>query len=195
MRLQVVRERRASNQSENEREKAELEEAWNRCGGNECRCGKAPCPVGGLLRCVTCGDIKKKVCRKAACKPTTTGGLPVLAPPVATPLLNAQVGAQAPVEATGDATGEANGQANGQATAEPDLTLDLAHVVPAELTLRQKEIQGRTSGQPSMYQAERPWALHTPSPGHHGGEGAASSILPRSSRRYIKLTCVLHLAA
>ena len=94
----------------------------------------------------------------------------MLAPPVATPLLNAQAGAQAPVEATGDATGEANGQA----TAEPDLTLDLAHVVPAEPTLQQKEIQGRTLGQPSMYQAERSWALHTPSPGHHGGEGAAS---------------------
>ena len=98
----------------------------------------------------------------------------MLAPPVATPLLNAQAGAQAPVEATGDATGEANGQANGQATAEPDLTLDLAHVVPAEPTLRQKEIQGRSLGQSSMYQSERSWALLTPSPRHHGGEGAAS---------------------
>ena len=32
-----------------------------------CQCGFCPCPQAALKLCPTCGDIKKHLCRKAAC--------------------------------------------------------------------------------------------------------------------------------
>ena len=43
-----------------------LHAAWATCG-EVCTCERVPCPVAGLKKCATCGDIKSRLCIKKAC--------------------------------------------------------------------------------------------------------------------------------
>ena len=53
--------------------KTALSVAWDKCG-LECKCpivffgGVRKCPVKGMRKCLICGDVKKSVCQKQACK-------------------------------------------------------------------------------------------------------------------------------
>ena len=49
-------------------------EAYNKCYP-VCTCGADPCPWAGMHLCLTCGDIKRSICRKQSC---TGSGQPLL---------------------------------------------------------------------------------------------------------------------
>ena len=59
--------------------RAQLAAAFEKCGAG-CVCGADPCPVAGLKRCVTCGDIKKRVCGKQVCKAARDAAAPKALP-------------------------------------------------------------------------------------------------------------------
>ena len=60
------KEERALKKAELEASAAAQLEAYNKCTP-VCTCGLTPCPQAGLVLCTICKDIKKNVCREAAC--------------------------------------------------------------------------------------------------------------------------------
>ena len=68
---------------------AALQSAWEKCGKG-CICGLAEaCPIKGLKRCSTCGDIKSRVCIKKPCVAARRPLLITFVPPATAPALPA----------------------------------------------------------------------------------------------------------
>ena len=76
-------------------EARQLAEAFERCQGG-CVCGETPCPMAKMKKCAVCGDIKKKVCAKRACREAQQP-LALPAPPVVASADTPQV-VQTPME-------------------------------------------------------------------------------------------------
>ena len=50
--------------------------------GDACACAEQPCAMAKMMRCAACGDIKRGVCRKAACQPVAPLALTFVEPAV-----------------------------------------------------------------------------------------------------------------
>ena len=83
-RIDGDKRRRVEEKEKAESEAADLQRRFEQCSSS-CTCGETPCRVQGLKRCPHCGDIKKQVCRKQACKAARGEGrgalLAIEAPP------------------------------------------------------------------------------------------------------------------
>ena len=88
---------REKKQTAAEKERARVVAAWTRCkGGCQCKYGGTRgqttkkkdhvCPYKDLIMCDVCGDLKKTVCRKAACTtPPAPGSITVATDPATDP--------------------------------------------------------------------------------------------------------------
>ena len=83
--MQAAKDEREAKRARLELEAEERLQLYLNCHP-KCTCGEVPCPMAGLVRCHTCGDIKKHMCRKAACVAVAPLTLTMVPAPPAAPL-------------------------------------------------------------------------------------------------------------
>ena len=62
--------------------------------GDTCACAEQPCAMAKMVRCGACFDIKRGVCRKAACQPVAPLALTYVEPAEPLALTNVAIGAE-----------------------------------------------------------------------------------------------------
>ena len=82
--IQQKKDEREAKRAQLELEAEERRQLYLNCKP-KCTCGLDPCPMAGLVLCGTCGDIKKNVCRKAACVAAAAPLALTMAPEAAQP--------------------------------------------------------------------------------------------------------------